>query len=75
MNDTITLNRAQVSDLFFNFDHPSYEALWSELRLSEEAPDQVAQFLALKDDAVPFCEMTGGQVDPEWLARDFLARV
>lgn len=65
--------RACLSGLFFNHEHPSYDAAVTDTGDDDAATE------ALVLDATNFCEMlknaTGVELDPVELAADFMARL
>jgi len=67
------IQRATVSDLFFNHTHPTYDALFSEEAAKGGGPSHQQQRAAIRKDADDFADQFGG--DPEWYAEDFLKRV
>lgn len=71
----IVLNQGQVSDLFFNYEHPTYASLYGE-KLDAPSEDMVLE--AIKKDAVEFAECYPSD-EPhndmvEWLVKDFMKR-
>lgn len=71
---------AAISDLFFNYDHPAYEAFWAEANheaTQEEldAGERAALIVDADDFIQTFTNATGLVLDAEELADDFLGRV
>lgn len=72
-----------VSDLFFNHDHPLYDAVRERAHKAIERklrlPSEIEYREAIFADARQFCDEVelayGANEDPEALADDFLARV
>lgn len=62
--------RAQVSDLFFNHEHPTYNSLFGD---DKEPPTRERIRAAIRKDADDFAASFGG--DPEWYADDFMKRL
>lgn len=65
----ITLNKTQMSDLFFNHEHPEYDALFTG---KDNVPREDMEE-AIKKDAKAFANSFGG--DAEWYAADFMKRL
>lgn len=84
----ITITGQQLSDLFFNHEHPEWDAFhvshninnddrFKVVLLSNEEFDKQAK-AALLEDAATFARIISGcsyAVDPELLVEDFLARL
>lgn len=69
---TVVINGRALSDIFFNFDHTM---LRNACNAAEEGLTDEEYRAALAIDAKDFCQMIGaGQVDPQELIEDFMAR-
>ena len=76
--EPLEMRTATVSDLFFNYHHPSYEDACER----HEAYEKLEE--ALMKDAISFIQAYGNMVrlyvpemtiDPEWLYNDFFKRL
>ena len=72
----VTLDGRQISDLFFNHENGEFESFYNSDNRDMSLEDfQNGRKAALLKDAMAFAEMCGGQLDPESLVEDFLARL
>lgn len=69
----LALASYQLSDLFFNFEHPEYEKVYS-IADGKRAVDPAEIEIAILADAKEFCSIVGIDL-ADALAADFLARV
>lgn len=72
-NANIVLNRFHISDLFFNADHPAYDAYCATEQ--DLGNFEQARAAALLEDATAFAGTVANQVEPEWLVEDFIKRL
>lgn len=72
----LTLSPANLSDLFFNYEHPAWDELYEE---GGQTPSSEAIEAAILEDAREFVSVLGAVVEPDdlakALAKDFLKRV
>lgn len=62
--------KSQQGDLFFNYEHPNFEALFNAKR---SGPSREEQHAAILKDATEFANDFGG--DAQWYADDFMRRL
>lgn len=75
---TLSLNSGQLSDLFFNFEHPERDKLYQENNNTEKDFSDEDELKAVTEDAKEFCSIIGYGDDIEMhkaLAEDFMERV
>ena len=70
----VTLDGRQISDLFFNAENSNFNGFTPDDNETPEAIEAQRKELLLID-ARDFAEMVGGQVSPESLVADFMARL
>lgn len=72
---SLNLNGAQLSDLFFNYEHPARDAVYVGYANQKDAPTADELTEAALSDAKAFIELYQIPVTPATLADDFLSRV
>lgn len=74
----IVLNEGQVSDVFFNYDHPAYASLYGQSRKAEETPTDAEVRAAIRADAIEFASCYPSDMPKDemvgWLVNNFMRR-
>lgn len=72
---TLSLTGAQLSDLFFNYEHPNRDEAYKRYANQKDSPTADELRASIFADAVDFVEFYGIPVEPTALADDFESRV
>lgn len=68
----IEMNEGMLSDLFFNHDHANWNRIMGGSNKNESIPTYEE---IIGPDAEEFASLLNGQVDVDWLVKDFCRRV
>lgn len=70
----LILSGAQLSDLFFNYEHPNRDQIYKDYASKKDSPTKAELTGAALADAFAFVESYQVPIDPGTLAADFLRR-
>ena len=74
---TIELSGSQLSDLFFNHEHPNIDAFYASNMDAGASDEQYTEMLraAITDDAKEFLSLIGSPVETSVLVENYLSRL